>query len=77
MIPINWAPVRPRAGFTGQVFSLYLILAGIERFFIEFIRTNEHYALGLTGAQFMGIIVIVIGGYLLYWLPRRSKVDTS
>jgi len=69
--------LRPRAGFTGQVFALYLILAGIERFFIEFIRTNEHYALGLTGAQFMGIIVIVIGGYLLYWLPRRSKADTS
>ncbi|GAG24155.1 unnamed protein product, partial [marine sediment metagenome] len=68
---------RSRARFTGQTFSLYLILAGTERFFIEFIRTNERYALGLTGAQFVGIIVIVIGGYLLYWLPRRSKADTS
>ncbi|MFB0515783.1 MAG: prolipoprotein diacylglyceryl transferase [Candidatus Neomarinimicrobiota bacterium] len=69
--------LRPRAGFAGQVFSLYLILAGTERFFIEFIRTNRHYALGLTGAQFFGIIAVVIGGILLYWLPRRSKVDSS
>ena len=68
---------RPRAGFNGQIFSLYLILAGTERFFIEFIRTNEHYALGLTGAQFIGIIIVGIGGCLLYWLPRRSKADTS
>ena len=68
---------RPRAGFNGQIFSLYLILAGMERFFIEFIRTNEHYALGLTGAQLFGIIIVGIGGYLLYWLPRRSKADTS
>ncbi len=68
---------RSRAGFTGQVFSLYLILAGTERFFIEFIRTNERYALGLSGAQFFGITVIVIGGFLLYWLPRRSTAGTS
>ena len=68
---------RSRARFTGQVFALYLILAGIERFFIEFIRTNEHYALGLTGSQLIGIIIVVIGGSLLYWLPRRSTADTS
>jgi len=68
---------RSRGRFTGQVFSFYLILAGTERFFIEFIRTNERYALGLTGAQLIGIIAIVIGGCLLYWLPRRSRVDSS
>ncbi len=69
--------LRPRAGFTGQVFSLYLILAGTARFFIEFIRTNEHYALGLTGSQIIGIIIVVIGGCLLYWLPRRSTTGAS
>ncbi|UCD37746.1 MAG: prolipoprotein diacylglyceryl transferase [Fidelibacterota bacterium] len=68
---------RSKARFAGQVFSLYLILAGTERFFIEFIRTNRHYFLGMTGAQIIAIIMIVIGGYLLYWLPRRHKVDTS
>ena len=68
---------RPRARFAGQVFSLYLILAGMERFFIEFIRTNERYFLGLTGAQFFGIIIVGIGGFLLYWLPRRSRTSNS
>ena len=46
---------RPRARFVGQVFALYLMLAGIERFFIEFIRTNHHYLFGLTGAQIIAI----------------------
>jgi phosphatidylglycerol:prolipoprotein diacylglycerol transferase len=68
---------RPRARFMGQVFASYLILAGIERFFIEFIRTNRHYLFGLTGAQIIAIVLVVIGGYLLYWLPRRNQGDTS
>lgn len=68
---------RLKPHFAGQVFSLYLILAGMERFFIEYIRTNQRYLLGLTGAQYFGIIAIVLGGCLLYWLPRRTKVDTS
>ncbi len=45
----------------GRLFFIYFILAGIERFFIEFIRTNNHYLFNLTGAQFISIIMIVIG----------------
>jgi phosphatidylglycerol:prolipoprotein diacylglycerol transferase len=68
---------RARARFAGQVFALYLMLAGTERFLIEFIRTNNHYLVGLTGAQIIGIIMVIVGGFMTYWLPRHIKADTS
>jgi len=45
----------------GSLFFTYLILAGLERFFIEFIRTNEHYLFNLTGSQLISLVMIVIG----------------
>ena len=67
---------RPKARFAGQVFSLYLILAGTERFFIEFRRINRPYVLGLSGAQLISIMMVVIGAYLLTWLPRRPAATS-
>ena len=68
---------RDHARFTGEIFALYLILAGIERFMIEFIRTNPAYMLGLSGAQLIGTIMVALGGYLLYYLPSRMGPSTS
>ena len=45
----------------GSLFFTYLILAGLERFFIEFIRTNEHYLFNLTGSQLISLVMIAIG----------------
>ncbi|MFQ6605492.1 MAG: prolipoprotein diacylglyceryl transferase [Fidelibacterota bacterium] len=50
----------------GQLFFTYLILAGAERFLIEFIRTNPKYIAGLSGAQIISIFMISIGIYFLY-----------
>ncbi len=70
--------LRTRTRFVGQLFSIYLILVGAERFLIEFIRTNRHHILGLTGAQLIGALMVLLGGVLLYYLPRReAAADTG
>lgn len=56
---------RKAVKFQGQLFFEYMILAGIERFFIEFLRTNPKYMLGLSGAQIIALILIFSGGILL------------
>lgn len=56
---------RTKISFDGQLFFMYLILAGLERFFIEFIRTNVKYFSGLTGSQIISIFMILIGIYFL------------
>jgi phosphatidylglycerol:prolipoprotein diacylglycerol transferase len=61
------APVR--------LFALYLVLAGLERFLIEFIRLNHEVALGLTQPQLFGLAMIGAGTIVLALptcLVRRS-----
>lgn len=54
--------VRKRNMPSGWLFSLCLILAGIERFFIEFIRATSPSPIpGLSLAQVMALGLIVVG----------------
>ncbi len=69
--------LRTRTKFVGQLFSIYLILAGSERFMIELIRTNRHYIFNLTGAQVIGSLMVFLGAFLLYWLPTREVKTES
>ena len=56
---------REKIVFDGQLFFTYLVFAGLQRFFIEFIRTNIKYISGLTGSQIISIFMILIGMYFL------------
>jgi phosphatidylglycerol:prolipoprotein diacylglycerol transferase len=59
--------VRP-----GVVFALYLILSGLERFLVEFVRRNKDVLIGLTAPQLESIVVFVIGSVWLTLMVRRS-----
>lgn len=51
----------------GRLFALYLFLAGLERFLVEFLRRNDGIALGLTQAQLISVLMIV-GGAIWFGL---------
>lgn len=51
---------------TGDLFFTYMIFAGTERFFIEFLRTNPKYIFIFSGAQIFSILLIGIGTYFLF-----------
>jgi len=53
----------------GEVFSWYLILTGLARFLVEFIRLNPRSFFGMSNAQTMGLLCIIAGVALLW----RSK----
>jgi phosphatidylglycerol:prolipoprotein diacylglycerol transferase len=59
--------VRP-----GILFALYLVIAGVERFLVEFIRRNDDVALGLTAAQLWSLGQFVIGAVWLVVAHRRG-----
>ena len=68
---------RKSVKIKGSLFFLYLILAGFERFFVEFIRTNEKYFLDiLSGAQIISLIMISIG-ILFLSRPINEKYKQS
>jgi phosphatidylglycerol:prolipoprotein diacylglycerol transferase len=57
--------VRP-----GVLLALWLVLAGAERFLVEFLRRNDAVVAGLTLPQLQSLAMIA-GGVLWMWLVRR------
>lgn len=50
----------------GWLMGLYLVLGGVERFLVEFIRAKDDRLLGMfTLAQAMSVVLIVAGGLLM------------
>jgi len=55
----------------GEIFSNYLILTGIARFLIEFIRINPRSFFGMSNAQTASLVSIVFGAVLLWRLKSQ------
>jgi phosphatidylglycerol---prolipoprotein diacylglyceryl transferase len=56
----------------GTVFAAYLLLTGVARFLVEFIRINPRSFLGMTNAQ-AASVVSVIAGAALWWHVRKTQ----
>ncbi len=65
-----WA-IRKRPMAAGMLFSIYLVLAGLERFLVEFLRLNPEYGT-LSQAQWISIGMIVLGGYMIFRLKDKA-----
>lgn len=59
----------------GKVFCYYLILTGVARFLIEFIRINPRSFFGMSNAQTASVVSIAFGIVLL--LRTKSAVPSS
>ena len=59
-----WAR-RTRSDGDGTQLWLYLVLAGIARFAVEFVRINRPWVLGLTLAQWTSLLLILVGTIFL------------
>ena len=74
LFAILWK-LRTRFSTAGLLFATYLMLNGIERFFIEKIRVNTTFDfLGITMTQAELIAVLIfIGGATLFYFLKRSR----
>ena len=76
---ILWS-FRKRLKIPGTLFALYLILNGIERFFIEKIRVNtKMHVLGFqfTQAELISSLLLLSGLVLWFYLRKRNAPVTS
>lgn len=67
--------IRKRLKTPGLLFFIYLILTGIERFFIEKIRVNPDInfaGIQATQAEYISVILVVIGIVGIVWCMRRN-----
>ncbi|MGH7831224.1 MAG: prolipoprotein diacylglyceryl transferase, partial [Candidatus Binatia bacterium] len=61
----------------GFVFWLYLVLSGLARFVVEFWRINPVAGFGLTEAQWISLLFVVAGNYLLYQQKAKHLTPLS
>jgi phosphatidylglycerol:prolipoprotein diacylglycerol transferase len=66
-----------KAKHTGDVGALYLLLYGVGRFFIEFLRSDERGAVGPLSTSQAISIVIVVAAVVLFWRNRKMAAKAS
>ena len=68
--------IRDRIKIPGIMFGIYMILAGVERFFIELIRVNTKYhiaGISFTQAELISIFMVTGGIALIFNGLKRNK----
>jgi phosphatidylglycerol---prolipoprotein diacylglyceryl transferase len=58
---------------SGSIFALYLLLTGVARFFVEFIRINPRVLWALTNAQIVSLACILAGAVLSLKTRRKAE----
>jgi phosphatidylglycerol:prolipoprotein diacylglycerol transferase len=61
----------------GILFAIYLVLSGLERLLVEFIRRNEVIVAGLTQAQLLSLVLIAAGALWLVVRARRGGLEPA
>jgi phosphatidylglycerol:prolipoprotein diacylglycerol transferase len=56
----------------GEITGEYLVLAGLARFLVEFIRINPRIYFGMSNAQLASIGSMVLGVVLIVWARRHA-----
>lgn len=79
LFALLWS-LRKKIKVPGRIFALYLMVNGLERFFIEKIRHNNRLSLfGFepTQAEVISTLLFLAGVILWVWLGRKGQKSTS
>ncbi|WP_295650181.1 prolipoprotein diacylglyceryl transferase family protein [uncultured Mucilaginibacter sp.] len=71
--------IRKKIKYVGLMFGIYLMLTGLERFFIELIRVNTKYhvaGIAFTQAELISIILFFSGIGLSAYALRHKNIPT-
>tara|TARA_Y100000746_G_scaffold127194_1_gene108915 strand:- start:575 stop:1726 length:1152 start_codon:yes stop_codon:yes gene_type:complete len=76
LFSILWI-IRKKINIGGLIFGIYLIMNGVERFFIEKIRVNTEYNIlgGITQAEIISFCLIITGILMsIYFIQKTKKI---
>ena len=71
--------IRKHIQIPGILFCIYLVLNGVERFFIEKFRINTKYDIlgGITQAEIISFCLIIIGISGCFLLFKRNRINNA
>jgi phosphatidylglycerol:prolipoprotein diacylglycerol transferase len=71
-------PLARRPHRRGTIFAAFLIMMGIERFLVEFVRAKDDRFLGpFTIAQLISVVLVVVGGSVLLAFRNAERSEAS
>lgn len=76
---ILWS-IRKKITIPGVMFSIYLMLNGVERFFIEKIRINNTYEIlgkHITQAEIISVVLFIMGMLGILYFRNLHKKNTA
>ncbi len=72
---VLWS-LRKKGFAAGTIAWLYLILAGLMRFIVEFWRINPPVGFGFSEAQWFSLLLMVVGVVMLVIRPPRAVPES-
>ncbi|MGH7932573.1 MAG: prolipoprotein diacylglyceryl transferase [Candidatus Binataceae bacterium] len=69
--------LRKKVNVDGRILYLYLMLAGLARFLVEFVRINPRVLRGLSEAQLISIVMMVVGAAAWYWSSAQKSATVT
>ncbi len=73
---ILWRLLREKFLVNGQLFALYLIITGLFRFGLEFVRVDEQNVfLGWRAGMWIASLTVLFGAVL--WFKQRQRADST
>ena len=73
---VLWS-LRKKGFAAGTIAWLYLILAGLMRFIVEFWRINPPVGFGFSEAQWFSLLLMAFGVIMLVIRPPRAHLETG
>lgn len=70
---VLWA-IRKKIRIPGMIFGIYLVMNGVERFFIELIRVNTKYSIfGIhpTQAEIISLLLVILGIGIIIYVKKK------
>jgi phosphatidylglycerol:prolipoprotein diacylglycerol transferase len=74
LFAVLWG-IRKKMKYMGQLFFIYLVFNGLERFLIEFIRLNPIVFSFFTQAQIISLGIFLSGIILLYIFRNQNNLN--
>ncbi|HEX5004701.1 MAG TPA: prolipoprotein diacylglyceryl transferase [Gemmatimonadales bacterium] len=70
--------LRTKAWGTGAIFGVYLVMAGVERFFVEILRAkDDRFFGGFTAAQLTSVALVAVGMIVFARLKDAGVAPTG
>ncbi|MFZ4509471.1 MAG: prolipoprotein diacylglyceryl transferase [Candidatus Nanopelagicales bacterium] len=61
----------------GVMAGAFAIMYGTARFLTDFVRINDERVFGLTGAQYMTMLLVLFGVWVIWHSLRRARAEKS